>query len=111
MDELILQLKALTEQLISEIDHVNDEQITEFIESREMIISNMKQSESVLVYTQEQKELLRKVMDLDPIIINKIIWLKDQASEGLIKISKIRLQKDSYDPVYAADSMFFDKKK
>lgn len=111
MDEFIMQLKQVTEQLVGGINNTTDEQITAFIESREAIIAKMRLSESMSLFTKEQSASLKAIMEFDPIILARITWLKDQASEGLIKISKIRLQKDMYDPVYTADSLFFDKKK
>jgi hypothetical protein len=111
MDDLIFRLKQLTEQLVCEIDTVTYEQIDSFIEAREVVITNIKQSESERLFTDQDKEHLTGVLAFDPIIQKRITYLKDEASQGLAKLSIARNQKVKYAPDYQPDSIFFDKKK
>jgi len=59
----------------------------------------------------EQKAILRRLLELDPVILQHMQALKEEAEQGLTRIHQSSRQRDAYQPSYDMGSIMFDRKK
>ncbi|WP_248929447.1 hypothetical protein [Paenibacillus hamazuiensis] len=111
MDELVKELEELTLAFVAKLETAAEEEIVQFVEAREAIVSRMKQSE----YSSEELEKLgqriQSVLSYDDSIKARMMTLKSEASAGLMKFDQARMQKNAYEANYAWESAFVDKRK
>ncbi|TVY09341.1 hypothetical protein FPZ49_14255 [Paenibacillus cremeus] len=111
MDELVQLLEALTDQLISEIEHVDYQAMERFVERRESIIAGIRAVEGQQPIQDKHKESIKRVMQYDPIITRKIAFFCNEARLKMQGIQQANTQRNVYDAAYGSDSLFFDKRK
>lgn len=108
MSNQLEQLFETTKQLAEQIEEAEEEQLLNLINNRDVVLSNLQSQAKV---TEKDKQILKEICSFDPIILAKMNGLKDEASQGLDKIKRSRIQKDVYEQSYSAESYFIDKKK
>ncbi|OCT13158.1 hypothetical protein A8709_20660 [Paenibacillus pectinilyticus] len=109
MDNLLDELHQMTLDVIERLDSLGYDQMEDFVERRGKITSQLQSLD--LRYTDQQKIQIKEILQHDDRIVARMQMLKDEASVGMEKMDRARIQKSAYDPTYAADSYFFDKKK
>lgn len=111
MNEKIHCLERLTDDLIQQLDSCEFEKIEEFVEGRESIINNILSELAQSQLTEEQRHRLRALLQYDPVILDKMKSLKEEARNWSIRQKQIKAQHSAYGSVYARDSILMDKRK
>ncbi|WP_139996967.1 hypothetical protein [Paenibacillus paridis] len=100
-------LHKLTLKIAQRIDNTNIEELLSLVQLRDDAIESLN-AKSII--SEVEQSLLQQIRKEDDLILSRMTALKDEAAEGLNKIAKIRIQKKTYEKMYAGDSYFFDKK-
>lgn len=111
MDEMVYRLETLMRETVERLEETSLEDMEAFVQAREVIISEMKQFGADSFRDPSLKEAVGRVMELDVSILSRMEALKEEASTGLNKTRAARMQRNGYESKYAADSVFFDRKK
>jgi hypothetical protein len=112
MDNLLLRLEKLSNDLLVHFQTVTFEELTDFMESREELFEEFDQLKVLPSDKDKFRELVNRIVSLDPVIIAKMEQLKKEAERELNKVSSGRTQKNAYDgDHHMADGIFFDQKK
>ncbi|MNC23814.1 hypothetical protein D3C75_718490 [compost metagenome] len=108
LGEYINELELLTAEIVRSIDQIGYEQLAAFSEQREQLVFSIESQIAML--TPEYKQRLQKLSGFDKIILSKMEYYRQDASEWLAKQGTIKVQKNAYTAHYSANSMFFDRK-
>ncbi|WP_322923986.1 hypothetical protein [Paenibacillus campi] len=109
MSSLLEQLYALSSAIVERLQIVSDEEIFAFIAERGVLIEKMELYRSEL--TEQHKAQIAELMQLDPIILNKMNEIKQEAGQWLERQGTIRTQQHAYQQHYVTDSFFVDRRK
>ncbi|MFF2092620.1 hypothetical protein [Paenibacillus sp. NPDC058174] len=99
-------LHELTMRIAQNIDMADVDELLELVECRDHVINSL-QSISL---SEDERTLLVEINKYDSLITSRMTILMEEAAQGLEKIAKTKLQKQSYEKMYAGESYFFDKK-
>lgn len=111
MDDLINQLELLTHELVGRLNEANDEDLTHFIEQREIIIQQILKAAAPTKIQGVYRARLECILKFDAVLGARMTELRDLATIELNKVSRARLQKTGYEPDFHYDGVLFDKKK
>jgi cytoplasmic iron level regulating protein YaaA (DUF328/UPF0246 family) len=111
MDDLVLKLKQLTDQLVETLDNATYEEIDEFVQQREEIMTEFQTRKFSSSELDNNRETMKQILQHDQIILERMKALKDEATQSINKISSGKAQKNAYDKFYSMDGVYFDKKK
>ncbi|QGQ93534.1 hypothetical protein EHS13_00640 [Paenibacillus psychroresistens] len=112
MDNLLIRLEKLSNDLLQHFQAVSFEELTSFMEEREAIFNEFDNLEVLPSDKIKYRDIVNRIVGLDPIIVTKMEQLKKEAEQELNKVTSGRLQKNAYDGEHhLADGIFFDKKK
>lgn len=107
MDKLDI-LKEFTERLALQIGDSDSEVLERLVAFREEVIEDL---ERRLPLSEEEKAKIQVIQSYHDVLIGRMADLRDEASEGLLRIQQTRLQKRSYEAPGSMSAIFFDKKK
>ncbi len=112
MDNLLMRLEKLSHDLLQHFQTVSFEELTVFMETREELFEEFDQLEVLPSDKLMYRDIVTRIVSLDPIIISKMEQLKKEAERELNKVTSGRMQKNAYDGEHhMADGVFFDQKK
>lgn len=111
MDELLRSLKQLSLDLMQKLERATVEDFVEFTQKREEIIEKVKQQQAGQTNTAAYARLVEEIAQCDAPILSRMNELKQEASDGLVKLGRSRMQKKAYESRYSIESAFIDKKK
>lgn len=103
----IYQLMYLTEKIVERIHECDENELIQFVEEREKWILLIRECSR----TDQQNQLLREVLKNDPIIVDRMMSLKEQALAAMNKLGSGRVLKNGYQQSYTPDSILMDTKK
>lgn len=107
MEFQLAKLYETTAELVSRINEVSYEELTDLVELREQVVHElMPPSER----TEDEKQLLHRLGEFDADILARMTHLREEAQNGIRKISQTRVHRKVYQPGVTAGSFFFDKK-
>ncbi|MFD1885614.1 hypothetical protein [Paenibacillus wenxiniae] len=109
MSSLLEQLHVLSVGIIERLNIISDEELFSFIDEREVLIKRMEMYRAEL--TEEHKVQISELMNMDPIILNKMDQIKQEAGQWLERQGTIRNQQHAYHQHYVTDSFFVDRRK
>ncbi|WPP42023.1 hypothetical protein SK066_03385 [Paenibacillus hunanensis] len=109
MSSLLTQLYALTISIIERLNIISDEELFTFIDERGMILEKMELYRSEL--TEQHKAQIAELMNMDPIILNRMDQIKQEAGQWLERQGTIRNQHHAYHQHHVTDSFFVDHRK
>lgn len=108
-DELLDRVLQETQRLCDEGPEAGYEAFVELTDLREQLMENVTERQAKL--TSEQQASLRRLLELDSIILQHMHALKNEAEQGLGRIQQSNRQRDAYQPQYDVGSIMFDHKK
>jgi hypothetical protein len=112
MDELFKQLEKLSIDMVHNLGTVTFEDVSHFMEKRELIFSKLSKYEPSPEDKLANKDIVNRILSFEPIIVTKMEELKRSAAKELIKVSSGRIQRNAYDAErQMTDGIFFDQKK
>lgn len=112
MDEVFDQLETLTKDLVDNIYQVDYLYLSEFVEIREQYLNDCKEILQEPVVAQKHRDQILRILSYDPIILERLAILKEEAFQGMQKTRMAKQQQNMYETTsYAPESHFFDKKK
>jgi len=112
MDKLLMRLEKLSNDLLNHFQTVTFEDLTSFMEEREVLFQEFDELEVQPADKVKYRDVVQRIVGLDPIIITKMEQLKKEAERELTKVSSGRIQKNAYDGEHPmVDGVFFDQKK
>lgn len=111
MDNLVLKLKHLTDKLVETLNKASYEEIEEFVQQREEIMTQLQTQKFTSSELDKNRETMKQILQHDQIILARMTVLKEEASQSINKISSGKIQKNAYDKSYSIDGVYFDKKK
>jgi len=109
-------LDGLLDQVLKETQRLSDtgpeagyEAFVALTDLREKLMQAVGEQQAAL--TPEQKMALRRLLELDPVILRHMQTLKAEAEQALVRIHQSSLQREAYQPHYDVGSIMFDRKK
>ncbi|SFT25667.1 hypothetical protein [Paenibacillus sp. BC26] len=111
--EAIKQLEQLTLQLVADIHGATVEQIEDFLELRGSIIEAIQAQFALRPADSTNQEQVNRILSFDSRILGRMEELKHEATQGMDKFNRARVQRDAYGGggAYGTDnSMFFDER-
>lgn len=111
MDKLIQQLHDITQRMGEGLDSANSEELEHFVSERGRLLELLKEKRASSEPTVQQRELIRKIVEWDRRILERMELLKSGALEGLRKVKINRMQHQAYMPAYTLDGVYFDMKR
>lgn len=111
MNEWVNELETMTLQLISVLEHTTYEELAEFVERRQPIVDRINQTALEQKLTSEDKEMLKVILQHDPIIMVRMTVLKNEAGNWLSQRKQATRQRSVYESAYTPDSYLLDKRK
>ncbi|WP_308636638.1 hypothetical protein [Paenibacillus silvisoli] len=111
--EVLNQLEQLTLQIIEDIHETTAEQIEDFLEQRERMIGDICAQFDRLSDVTVYREQVSRILSHDSRIVGRMEELKNEASQGLDKFNRARVQRNAYSGGGGSfgESFFFDEKK
>ncbi|MGN7359311.1 hypothetical protein ACTHPF_16140 [Paenibacillus sp. SAF-054] len=110
MDSIITRLEELTESVAAQLQFISSDDLSAFVEERQHLIDEINLLKQQSPYTQAQEERLRKVIQFDAVILNKMSSLKVEAAEWLQNRGQAKMQRNAYEAAYTPDSFLMDKR-
>lgn len=116
MDNLLARLEKLTDEVVNRLAEITYEELTQFVEERERLISEIQRAGNLIAETTEEQrtgylQKASRILSHDEVILNKMERLKNEAGVELAKFNSARKGKAVYHTDYIPDSAFFDRKK
>ncbi|MBT2282012.1 hypothetical protein J7E78_00360 [Paenibacillus polymyxa] len=112
MDNYIEQLEELTISFMDSIEICSYEEIEEFITKRQSIIDLI--NVALLnkeVSTENQKNRIKRVLELDPTILGRMETLRLEAQEWLYNRRQAATQRSAYESNLSPGSILMDRRK
>ncbi|WNQ11607.1 flagellar protein FliT [Paenibacillus aurantius] len=111
MDKHILELDRLTDAIMANLASCEYEELEAFVHRRGELISLLLQKN----YSADQLTLyhpiIAGILEKDTAIRERMSRLKQEAEQGMAKLTSARMQKNAYESAYASDSVFFNQRK
>ncbi|MFC5653070.1 hypothetical protein ACFPYJ_28965 [Paenibacillus solisilvae] len=107
MNNLLHQILEETKLLCHPNLNTDYEQYVQLVELREALTSALV---SKPLLTPQNKEMIREIISCDPVILQHMQRLKDEANEGISRIRSYKKQKSAYDQQYSSEGFMFDKR-
>jgi hypothetical protein len=111
MIEQLLRLEQLSDRIVSRLDQVTVEELVEFVEQRDRLISELKLDAADEAAKAAARPIAERILRHDPVILEKLRALKDEAASAIGEISARRKQRQAYMAMYTPDGLYVDKKK
>lgn len=100
------KLEQLTTNIVSRISIISEDELLDFVNEREHIITDMQACREEV--TDTERQVIQRLLDCDPLIMQKLNYFKDEAGRWLEKQGSIRNQHTAYHQNYVNDSFFID---
>lgn len=104
----IIELLDLTIISVENINELNEEGLLNLIQLRDEVVGYIEEEGRTIF--KEEKELISKISMFDPIIVQRMEYLKEEAAQKLRMIKMSQIQKNNYDNSLVAESYFIDRK-
>jgi hypothetical protein len=108
MDELLQQILVETTLLSHSEEGFEYERFEQLVEIRQRLTDRIALEGQL---SAAQKSSIKEILRLDPIILEYMHKLRDEAQEGLSRIHSFKKQKAAYDYQGDNDSFMFDELK
>ena len=111
MDNYIEQLEKLTTSFMDSIDICSYEEVEGFITKRQSIVDliNMALLNKV-ESTEDQKDRIKRVLGLDPMILGRMESLRLEAQEWLYNRRQAATQRSAYESKLSPGSVLMDRR-
>jgi Fe2+ or Zn2+ uptake regulation protein len=109
MDELLNLVLQETQRLCDEGPEAGYEAFVWLTDLREKMMEVLAEQQEAL--TNEHKAIIRRLLELDPVILGHMQTLKHEAEQGLLRIQQSNKQREAYQQHYDVGSIMFDRKK
>ncbi|NJJ39453.1 flagellar protein FliT [Paenibacillus apii] len=111
MDNLIGQLRQLTEAIICHLHETTYEELEFFVEERQKIVDAITEGIVSCQPTSAQKQEIRQIIEHDAEILDRMNTLRLEAQNWLQKRSMAKAQRSAYEAGYTPESILMDRKK
>lgn len=110
MDKLISDLEELTQGILPRLQYASYEEMSNFVEERQPIIDQLKESIDTQTLSSSLRERLNAVLQLDTVLLGRMQALKEEAANWLLQRGQAKAQRSVYETSYAADSILMDRR-
>ncbi|SHN67094.1 hypothetical protein SAMN04487896_2179 [Paenibacillus sp. ov031] len=112
MDNYIEQLEKLTISFMDSIEICSYEEVEEFITKRQPIVDLINiELQNKEVSTEDQKDRIKRVLELDPVILRRMESLLLEAREWLYNRRQAATQRSAYESNLSPGSILMDRRK
>lgn len=111
MDELILKLEDLTQSIVSRLNQSSYEEMSSFVEQRQVLIDSINEWISNGLVSSSQKHRLASLLQIDALILGRLNTLKEEAGNWLQQRGQAKVQRNVYDSGYTPDSILMDRRR
>ncbi|RAV17407.1 hypothetical protein [Paenibacillus contaminans] len=114
MHEAIERLQELTANLVRDLPQATVDDIESFISERGLLVERLSGLNLTGDAYRQASNCIKEVLSHDPVIIERMNALRDEAAQGLSKFNNARMQRSAYevgDSYSYNESLFFDSKK
>lgn len=108
MSMTVQELYTFALRLADNLEETDREQFERLIQLRENVLMELSNNKDV---SEADKAKLRDIGTFDSLFTERMLQIKNEASDQLQKIQNFRFQKKMYEQAYSAGSYFIDKKK
>ncbi|CAG7656154.1 flagellar protein FliT [Paenibacillus allorhizosphaerae] len=111
LDDLISRLEFLTGEIMERLSVAAMEDVEEFVLQRDALIEQIVSVRRTPEERASFKDRVEVTLRWDDLIVGRMNKLKEEAQDGLKKMSLGKVQRGAYEIDYTPDSVFFDRKK
>lgn len=112
MDNCIDQLEELTNSFMDSIEVCSYEEVEAFITKRQSIVDLINMALlNKEVFTEDQKDRIKSVLELDSVILRKMESLRIEAQEWLYNRRQAATQRSAYESNLSPGSILMDRRK
>ncbi|QZN76547.1 hypothetical protein [Paenibacillus sp. DR312] len=112
MDNYIEQLEELTNSFMNSIKTCSYEEFEEFITKRQSIVDLINfELQNKEVSTDDQKDRIKRILGLDPVILRRMDSLRLEAQEWLYNRRQAATQRSAYESNLSPGSILMDRRK
>ncbi|KQO11012.1 flagellar protein FliT [Paenibacillus sp. Leaf72] len=104
----IQKLFDMTQAMAANLIENTEEEFYTLVDLRDEVLKNLQANPEI---SASDKQMLSKILELDQVIVERMMTIRSEASAALGKIQSFRLRKNAYDLGYSTESYFFDQKK
>lgn len=101
------RLSDLTLEIVRNLEESTVEDLLVLVQYREDVLESLQLMDHV---SEVDRSLLAEIYAHDRLLESRMTELLDEAARGLEKIAKTKVQKQSYEKLYAGESYFIDRK-
>lgn len=106
-DSVIL-LYETTMNLVENIKEINQEELLDLVEMRDEVLKGLEMQPDI---TSQDRLLLKKIIDKDAAVQERLNHFRLEALQGLDTIQRSRIQKQHYEQSHKANGFLFDLRK
>ncbi|MFD0680791.1 MULTISPECIES: flagellar protein FliT [unclassified Paenibacillus] len=103
---ILLQVEALTCQMVQNLEFADYHDLSEFVFERERLLAEIKE-----VPLAEYEQRINQILDQDKLIGARMMAVKEEAQKAIDKFQTADKYKQAYDKDYTMDSVFFNRRK
>ncbi|WP_339267533.1 hypothetical protein [Paenibacillus sp. FSL R5-0470] len=111
MDNCILELNKITQDIINRLENCSYEELDDFVEQRQILIDQLEQEIRKQSIGEVQQNQILELLKADPMIIQRMQQLKNEAANWLQQREQAKAQRSAYEAAYTPDSFLMDRKK
>jgi len=109
IQSLLDQINQLTAEALHQLHEMTEEQFEEFATKRELLTQQLEIYRADI--TDEHRSQIAILLASDPVILQRMAFLKNEAGQWLERKETVRTQRNAYHHAYAGDSLFVDHRK
>ncbi|WP_046216410.1 hypothetical protein [Paenibacillus wulumuqiensis] len=109
IQSLLNQMNELTTEALHQLHEMTEEQFEDFATKRELLTQKLEGYRNDI--TDGHRVQIATLLDSDPIILQRMTFLKDEAGKWLERKGTVRTQQNAYQHAYVGDSLFVDHRK
>lgn len=106
---LISELENMTRLVVEKLPEMDEEALEQFTNQREELVRRMEPYHSAM--SESNKRQIGEILKHDPIILERMYSLKNEAGDWMERRKSIRVQQNAYLHASQPDSYFIDHKK
>ncbi|GIP21744.1 flagellar protein FliT [Paenibacillus sp. J22TS3] len=110
MDNLITELRGLTESIVARLQFTSYEELEDFVAERQRIIDELNRLKETTPFNVLEREQLEEILRADAVILMRMETLRNEASDWLQQRGQAKVQRNAYEAAYTPDSILMDRR-
>lgn len=107
----LVKLEELTQQMLLGLETSSYEEMEQFTDTREQIVTTLTLYFGKHPSTEEDKKRIEHVLSFDALIRERMDVLKNEAAQWLVQRNQSKTQRNAYETAYMPEAYLMDSRK